>query len=176
MTRVLVAPDAETGGGPAVGRLPVAAFSLLVLATIAAFFLVQHLKSTTPLIAGFPKPDPAVIDPRARGGCEGVSAGPMRISFYLLHRSDDVDVYVTDQSGAIVATLATSRYMRARPPERVQFSWSGREDGGRIAPDGLYDIRVELIHQGRSYVVADQDTGALEPVRVQTIAACASRR
>ena len=37
-------------------RLPTGAFAVLVAATIAAFFITQHLKVTTPLIQGFPRP------------------------------------------------------------------------------------------------------------------------
>ena len=36
-----------------------AAFAALVVATVAAFFVTQHLKVTTPLIAGAPSPLPA---------------------------------------------------------------------------------------------------------------------
>ena len=36
-----------------------------------------------------------------------------KLSFFLLHRSDDVDVYVVNESGTIVATLASGIFMRA---------------------------------------------------------------
>ncbi len=38
----------------AVSRLPVAAFVALAVATVAAFFVTQHLKVTTPLVTGRP--------------------------------------------------------------------------------------------------------------------------
>ncbi len=149
------------------------AFGALVAATVAAFFVTQHLKVTTPLIAGTPKPDPAWINP-----LDGAICGPpsnrvdhrvMKISFYLLNRSDVVDVYVVDQSGAIVATLASGRYMRGgAQPVRTLFSWDGREDNGRIAPDGVYYIRVALRQQGRTVDITD-DSGQLETVTVRTV-------
>ncbi len=149
------------------------AFGALVVATVAAFFVTQHLKVTTPLIAGTPKPDPAWINP-----LEGVTCGPasdrvnhraMRISFYLLNRSDDVDVYVVDQGGAIVATLASGRYMRGGAhPVRTLFTWDGREDDGRVARDGVYYIRVALRHQGRTVDITN-DSGQLETVTVRTV-------
>ena len=37
------------------------AFGALVAATVAAFFITQHLKVSTPLLAGFPRPVPGVI-------------------------------------------------------------------------------------------------------------------
>ena len=47
------------------------------------------------------------------------------------------------------------------------FSWNGREDNGQVAPDGVYYIRVALIHQGRTAEISNQ-AGPL-PVTVRTI-------
>ncbi len=166
-------PGSERERGRAVSRLPVLAFGALVVATVAAFFVTQHLKVTTPLIAGAPAPDPAWINPLG-----GVTCGPpgrrvnhrvMRISFYLLHRSDDVDVEIIDPGGAVVATLATGVYMRGGAhPVRTLFTWDGREDDGQIAPDGVYYIRVTLLHQGRTVEIANS-AGTAEPVIVRTV-------
>jgi hypothetical protein len=138
-----------------------------VAATVAAFFITQHLKVTTPLIAGAPRPSPGVINPLTGQRCGGVDHRVMRISFYLLHRSDLVDVYVVDESGNIVATLASHRHMRkgVRTPDG-QFTWNGFQDNGRIAPDGTYFIRVALINQGRTVTIADQS--GPEPIKVKT--------
>lgn len=148
-------------------RLPIVAFAALVAATVAAFFITQHLKVSTPLIAGTPRPVPSVINPLGGTACGGIDHRRMRVSFYLLHRSDDVDVYVVDQSGTIVRTLAAGVHMQAGAhPVRRLFIWNGREDSGRIAPDGLYYVRVALIHQGRSVTISDP-SGPV-PVRVKT--------
>ena len=149
-------------------RLPVAAFSVLVAATVAAFFITQHLKVATPLIAGFPRPVPAVINPVDGKTCGGVDHRTMRISFYLLHRSDDVDVYVVDRGGAIVRTLASGLYMRGgQHPVRKFFVWNGREDNGMLAPEGPYYVRVALIHQGRTVTISDA-SGPV-PVRIKIL-------
>jgi hypothetical protein len=151
--------------------VPLVSFCALVIATVAAFFITQHLKVTTPLLAGFPRPVPAVINPFSSGRCgtPPVSHRRMRISFYLLHRSDHVDVWIVNASGSIVATLATNRYMRrgVRNPDGV-FSWDGLQDDGSIAPDGVYYIRVALLGQGRTVEITNQATGALETVTVDT--------
>jgi len=131
-----------------VSRLPVAAFGALVLATVAAFFVTQHLKVSTPLISGDPKAIPATISPNETG-C-GSAFRSTRFSFYLLHRADDVDVYVVDQSGTIVRTLASGRHMTIRPPVRDFFPWNGRRDDGSLAPDGTYYYRIALLQQGRT--------------------------
>ena len=157
-------------------RLPVAAFVALVIATVGAFFVVQHLKITTPLINGFPAPVPSAINPLAGGVC-GVRNGKTgelvptsfrraNVSFYLLNRADNVDVYI-DHDGVDIVTLPGSgRYMKIK--QRRTFTWNGRLDNGQVAPDGAYYIRVSLVHQGRTLVIANQSTGVLEPVTIDT--------
>ena len=58
-----------------------AAFVALVIATVAAFFVTQHLKVTTPLIQGRPAPVPNTINPVYGGVCasahrQGRRSGP----------------------------------------------------------------------------------------------------
>ena len=154
-------------------RLPAVVFAMLAVATAGAFFVVQHLKSTTPLITGVSAPVPSAFNPRSGVVCQvngqSVNFKQMLISFYLLHRSDDVDVYMIDQSGQIVATLASGRHMvGGAHPVRTRFVWNGREDNGRIAPDGLYSVRVDLIHQGRTYVIGPSTGGSATQIKVET--------
>jgi hypothetical protein len=159
-----------------VRRLPLAAFAALAVATVAAFFVTQHLKVSTPLLAGLPKPFPSAINPVSGGVCsinglhgpERISFRTMKISFYLQNRSDSVDVTVVNPSGAVIATIGRGRYMRAGPhPARAQFSWDGREDNGQIAPDGIYYVRVTLIHEDRTVEIANP-AGAPQPITVKT--------
>jgi FlgD Ig-like domain len=146
-------------------RLSTSAFALLVVATIGAFFVTQHLKVTTPLIAGYPSFVPAVINPAHPTRCGKYDTGSATISFYLQHSSDTADVYViSDATGEIVDTLAIGRHMRTyrRYPDGV-FHWDGRESNGRLAPDGSYYLRVALIHQGRTIDLTQA------PVKVKTV-------
>ncbi len=145
-------------------RLSTGAFAVLVAATIAAFFITQHLKVTTPLLQGSPRPAPGVIDPLHGVPCGNRNSGSTTISFYLQHRADTVDVYVINQGETIVRTVATGRHMRidTRTPDGV-FTWNGREDDGQVAPDGTYYFRVALIHQNRTIDL----TGV--PVKVKTV-------
>ena len=139
-------------------RLTTSAFAVLVAATIGAFFVTQHLKVTTPLLAGTPRPVPGVIDPLHGVPCvQGRNSGSTTISFYLLHRADTVVVSVVSaDTGSIVRTVADGRHMRkgVRNPDGV-FRWDGREDNGQVAPDGTYYFRVALIHQGRTINLSD---------------------
>ncbi|MGH2884798.1 MAG: FlgD immunoglobulin-like domain containing protein, partial [Solirubrobacteraceae bacterium] len=120
-------------------RLSLAAFGALVLASIGAFFVTQHLKVTTPLIQGAPRPVPGVINPLHGVRCGKFNSGSTTISFYLQHRSDDVIVSVVDSQGGVVRTVADGRHMRkdVRNPDGV-FHWNGRLADGTAAPDGTY--------------------------------------
>jgi hypothetical protein len=156
-----------------VTRLPVAAFAALVTTTAAAFFTVQHLKVATPLLAGFPRPVPAGINPVSGTWCYDPAVGKtlnyrvMTISFYLLHQSDEVDVWVTDRRGHRVATLAAGAFMPGgNHPVRKQFVWNGYEPGRVLAPDGEYFVKVHLVHQARTVTISD-NTGPI-PFRVIT--------
>lgn len=146
-------------------RLSTAAFAVLVAASIAAFFVTQHLKVTTPLIQGTPRPAPPAINPLHGVQCGKWNTGSTTISFYLQHRSDVVDVDVVDSSGDVVRQVASGRRMRkgVRNPDGV-FHWDGRLADGRVAPDGSYYFRVVLLHQDRAVNL----TGV--PVTVKTVA------
>jgi hypothetical protein len=158
-------------------RFPVTAFLVLVVATIAAFFITQHLKVSTPLIAGLPRPFPPAINPVSGGSCydparrEEVDYRVMRISFYVLHQSDLVDLYVVDRQGRRVAVLATDRFMPGLPnPVRMLFTWGGRDRSGTVVPNGTYYIQVHLVHQDRNVTISN-NSGPL-PVTVNTKARC----
>jgi hypothetical protein len=159
-------------------RLPLVAFLALVVATIAAFFITQHLKVSTPFISGVTQPDPAVINPLNARACydpvRRQRVGPAtRISFYVLHASDRVDVYVVNHRGRRVATVASNRFMKAVLfPHEVPtlFTWEGHDQNGSIAPDGTYYFKVHLVHQARTVTLSNY-SGAL-PVTVDTGARC----
>ncbi len=145
-------------------RLSIAAFAALVLASIAAFFVTQHLKVTTPLIQGAPRPVPGVINPLHAVRCGKFNSGSTTITFYLQHRSDDVIVSVVDSQGGVVRTVADGRHMRkdVRHPDGV-FHWNGRLADGSVAPDGTYHFQVTLIHQNRTIPLNNV------PVKVKTV-------
>ena len=152
-----------------------AAFVALVIATVAAFFVTQHLKVTTPLVQGRPAPVPRTINPvygsvclrrTGKGKLVPTSYRRMQISFYLQNRSDDVSVSIVDRDGDQVRQIANNVFMRAHPPKRHLFTWNGRLADGSIAPAGTYYVKVSLLHEARSLVISNS-TAAL-PVTVET--------
>jgi flagellar hook assembly protein FlgD len=158
-----------------VSRAPVAAFVALVIATVAAFFVTQHLKVTTPLVQGRPAPVPNRINPvygrfclrrTGKGKLVRTNYRQMKISFYLQNRSDSVTVQIVNRDRVPVRTIANNVFMRAHPPRRHSFTWNGRLADGSVAPAGIYYVKVLLPHQGRALVISDS-TAAL-PVTVET--------
>lgn len=156
-------------------RAPVAAFVTLVVATVAAFFVTQHLKVSTPLVQGSPAPVPSHINPvyasvcprrNAKGQIVLTNYRRMKISFYLQNRSDNVTVQIIKPGGQVARTIGSNVFMRATHPKRHTFTWDGRLTDRSIAPAGVYYIKVSLLHQGRTLTISNH-TAPL-PVTVET--------
>lgn len=162
-------------------RLPTLTFGGLAVATVAAFFIIQHLKVSTPLISNVSAPFPATINPRSGGTCVGrrpdhtlgpVSYARTSLSFLLLHQSDDVSVYVVSQRGGNVATLASGVFMAGLPHQRLRtFTWDGRVYGGGLAPAGEYHMRVVLRRQDRTIDITNSK-GLPDWVKVEYSSRC----
>lgn len=161
-------------------RLPASAFGVLVLATIAAFFIVQHLKVTLPLINGDPLPLPAAFNPlsgqagpgepavcrhrQPDGSIVAVDYRHVYVTFYLQNHASHVEMDIVTASGHLVRILVRHYYMaldRRNPPGA--FVWNGRESDGRIAPPGVYYYRVELLELHRTVLID-------RPIRIITTA------
>ena len=121
-------------------RLAQALFAALVLATFAAFFVAQRLKSSPPRIA-VRGVDP-VLSPN-RDGRKDVG----RIAF-MLQRAESVDLAIVDEDGDVVRELFSGRAVE--PRELVRQPWNGRDDAGRRAPDGTYRFRITLRRQAQT--------------------------
>ncbi|HWD66151.1 MAG TPA: FlgD immunoglobulin-like domain containing protein [Solirubrobacteraceae bacterium] len=148
-------------------RLPVAAFAALVVATVGAFFVTQHLKISNPLINGSPRPDPPAINPVTGRVCRDlagklVSFKRTRLSFYLQSRSDKVSVYMVGSGDQVVATVAQGRHMQAGANHRSTFTWNGHSGNGPVVADGTYYFEIALQSEDRPIIL----TG--NPVQVLT--------
>ena len=116
------------------------AFAVLVGATIAAFFVAQKLKSTPPRVQDLKVRE--FFSPNRDGRFDRT-----RVSF-ILKRADDISATVIDREGDVVRRLVDNRSLAKG--ERVSIAWNGRDDDGRIVPDGIYRVRVNLRGEGRS--------------------------
>jgi hypothetical protein len=112
---------------------------LVLLAAIAAAFVVtEDLKL---------EPDP-IARPRIAAtfspvcDCERQTA---HIAFRL-RRADTLTLTVADEQGEVVRTLLNKARFR---PGNHRFGWDGRDQSGKLAPEGRYGARVELQKLGR---------------------------
>jgi FlgD Ig-like domain len=111
----------------------------LLAGTAAAFALTQGLKLQKSPIFGT---EPAeVFSPVC--GCEKEVA---TIGFKLRER-DRLDVSIVD-GDAVVRTLERNR---SYPAGKVVIEWDGRDDSGRVLPEGEYEPRVRL-HGGHQTI------------------------
>jgi hypothetical protein len=125
---------AERVAGGVLGRVM---FAVLVLATVGAFFVIQRLKRSDPVISQVVVP--AYISPNGDGFKERIGLS------FRLKTGDHVTVSITDANGDEVRRLADKRLASGTHA----FVWNGRDSSGAIPPDGLYYLRVILRDQGR---------------------------
>jgi flagellar hook capping protein FlgD len=113
----------------------------LLAATGAAFALTQDLKTELSPVYGT---DIApVLSPLCTVECDD---GTPPLAFKL-RRSDRLDVSIVD-GDRVVRTLVRDASYQAGP---VELEWDGRDDDGRLVPEGEYQPRVKL-HEDRRVI------------------------
>jgi hypothetical protein len=117
-----------------------AAFGLIVLATIAAFFVTQELKSEFPLVIRFAAA-PADISPN------GDRFRDVSIVGFDLSEPAEVTFSIVDSEGKEVRRIVDDRRLAGDAHHR--FRWNGRDDDGVPVPDGVYRMRVVRRKEGR---------------------------
>jgi hypothetical protein len=117
-----------------------AVFALLVVATIAAFFVTQQLKSEDALVLRFAA-QPRQFSPNGDGTRDRSEIG------FDLSRPATVSFYVLDGEGTEIRRLVDDRALAGDTKHR--FGWDGRDDDGAMVPDGLYRMRVVQRSEGR---------------------------
>jgi len=142
-----------------------AAFGVLVVATMAAFVVAQHLKRTPPILL-HAAARPGHISPDGDGIQDSTRIG------FRVKRPDEATVTVVDAGGDPVRSLGRHA---ARTGVAVRLVWDGATDAGGRAPDGYYRVRVDLRRAGRSItipggVVIDTVPPAVAVLRVRPIA------
>jgi hypothetical protein len=114
-------------------------FALLVVATVAAFFVTTRLKRSAPVVNNvtFAR----YLSPNGDGRRDYVDIA------FRIKNSDEVTVALVDEDGDEAVTLLQDVELE-KGLHRVR--WNGRLTGGAIAPDGEYRLRVGLRRRGRT--------------------------
>lgn len=120
-------------------------FGLLVVATVAAFFVAQRIKSSPSIIQAVKHP--RVISPNGDGTLDS-------IGFSLrLKEPDRVTLTIVDSDGDPVRRILDDRKLRAYESLRgSEVRWDGRDDDGNVVADGRYRLRITLRDLGRTAV------------------------
>jgi hypothetical protein len=119
----------------------------LLMATAVSFAVTERLKlERSPITA-------TRVDKVFSPVCECLRNVAV-VSFVLRHR-ETVTVDILDAAGTSVRTLVTKSH---EPRGRVAYTWDGRDDAGRIVPDGRYRPRIRLERHGRTIVLPNRIT------------------
>ena len=139
-----------------------AVFAVLVVATVAAFFVTQQLKGEFPLVIRFAT-KPAHFSPNGDGYRDTSDIG------FDLSEPASVSFMVIDAEGNEVRHVVSDRRLAGDAKHR--FAWDGRDDDGNVVPDGTYRMRVVRRDESRvidSVKEIDVDT---VPPRVTLVSA-----
>ena len=132
-------------------------FALLAVATIAAFFAAQQLKSEPALVLRFAA-KPAYISPNADGTRDGSEVG------FDLSEPAGVSFSIVDSEGNEVRRLVDGE--RKAGDAKHRFRWDGRGDDGELVADGVYRMRVVRRDESRVINSVKEITVDTEPPRV----------
>jgi hypothetical protein len=118
-----------------------AVFLVLVLITVAAFFVTQSLKTEEPLVLRFAVAQPEVFSPN------GDRVGDSLLVGFDLSRPAEISFSVIDSEGEEVRRLVDDRPLAGDTKHR--FRWNGRDNDGVPVLDGIYRLRVVRRREGR---------------------------
>jgi hypothetical protein len=116
-------------------------FAVLILATAGAFLASQYLKAEEPLVLRFER-EPRSFSPTAPGVPNQARVG------FVLREPARVTFSIVNSEGQEERRLVDNR--RLPGDEELFFRWNGRDNDGRLVPDGVYRMRVVREGQGRS--------------------------
>lgn len=121
---------------------PVALVLALLVGTTGAFALTEKLK-----LEGR-----ALTATKIRGVFSPTCDCPTRSARFVvtLRQRGTVSAEIVDEEGRHVRTL--ERRGDSASAE-ARFRWAGRDDEGRLVPDGVYRLRIRLVDKGRVILV-----------------------
>jgi hypothetical protein len=142
-----------------------AVFAVLVVATIAAFFATQVLKSEFPLVLRFAT-KPAHFSPNGDGYRDDTRVG------FDLSEPAEVTFSVVDSEGNEVRRIVDEK--RLAGDTKYRFTWDGNDDDGNPVPDGIYRMRVVRRDESRVIDSFKEITVDRRPPDVELVSATPS--
>lgn len=118
---------------------PPALVTLLMVATGVAFAVTEHLKLT-------PSPIASTRVTRQFSPTCGCNESKARVAFSL-RRSDRVTLLIIRSPDEEIRQLIGGE---DRPSGQLHSIWNGRDNTGRLVPDGNYRVRVHLTFEKRT--------------------------
>lgn len=132
--------------------LPIGLVVALLGGTAAAFAVTERLKLVRSPVAA--REVTKVFSPVC--GCDKERA---TIGFRL-RKADRIDLAIVDGDNDVVRTIFTNR---AAPVGPLEAEWDGRDDDGRVVPEGSYKPRLHFDEERRTIVLPN-------PIEVDTTA------
>jgi hypothetical protein len=111
----------------------------LAVATVAAFFITQRLKSSDPVVSRIKTP--LYLSPNGDGDKDVAKIG------FILPKRDSVTVAMITEAGNVRRTLLGDKRLGKG---QHYVTWDGRDDNGQVVRDGFYYVRISLLRQGRA--------------------------
>jgi len=130
----------------------------LLAATAAAFALTQGLKNQPAAIFGTDVDE--VFSPVC--GCDSETASVA----FKLRKPDRLDVAVVDGSERVVRTIELGRAYEQGP---VEIEWDGRDDAGKVLPEGEYQPRIRLRGDRTTYTLPNPIRIDVTPPQLQVV-------
>jgi hypothetical protein len=137
---------------------PAALVAALLAVTAVAFVTTERLKLTPSPIVG------TRVDKVFSPVCD-CDTDNATVSFRLRER-DVVSLEIVDGGGTRVSELARAQ---PEPSGRVTFFWDGRDDAGRVVPEGAYRPRVELHRERRTITLPNPIRVDVTPPHVRLV-------
>jgi hypothetical protein len=139
-------------------RAATALLLVLIAACTAAFLRTEQLKLRKSPVA-HPHVRQAISPGCTDRGCRSQAS----ITF-TLRSPQRLSLAIVDAGGTVVRHLQPET---SRPKGDIHLVWDGRDDGGRVEPDGLYRLRVTLGSDRRNVTIPEPITVDTRPAGIE---------
>jgi FlgD Ig-like domain len=142
---------------------PTLLVAALLVATASAFVVTERLKLQDSPVLG--TQIRSLFSPVCQACQPGAKEATIR---FRLRRGQDIRLDIADSHGTIVRRALASGVFPARSNE---FSWDGRDNAGRVVPDGVYRVELTLKDESRKFEFPNEIRVDSTPPRIEQISA-----